>query len=265
MLNLREGEYLGQNLKSIENSLFRFSITSYRPYSILEKHYHQNNYLSLLIEGNYLERNSSDESFIIAGDILFRPSAYTHENIFKSNSGRCFNIEFKSGWNKDADANLKIPDSFKHFKSGNFPPLYKLFTNFQRQYSEDLSSELIFDWIFQVNRSTISAGHQPWIKKVQTIIKDEIEVFHSLQSLSERVFVHPVHLSRAFKEKTGFTISVYQLKIKLSNSISLLFNTSLSISDISYRNGFYDEAHFIRSFQAIYKISPQKFRLLVKS
>jgi AraC-like DNA-binding protein len=124
--------------------------------------------------------------------------------------------------------------------------------------------EFIADWLFQVNTKTVSAKSQPWLEKITGILNNELDCFHSLQSLSGRVFVHPIYLARAFKEKTGLTVGEYQLKAKLSNSLSLLLNSSLSLSDISASNGFFDDAHFVRSFKKVYKISPHRFRLAVK-
>jgi len=110
----------------------------------------------------------------------------------------------------------------------------------------------------------LAKGSLPWINKITQILENELDCFHSIQSLSERVYVHPMYLIRAFKERIGITIGEYQLKMKIENSVSLLMNTSLSISDISYRNGFYDDAHFIRTFKSVYSTSPHQFRLSMK-
>jgi hypothetical protein len=71
LLNLKEGEYLGQNLKSLNNSFLKLSITSYEPNCEIEKHYHDNHYISILIKGNYYEKNTFENNLISSGDILF--------------------------------------------------------------------------------------------------------------------------------------------------------------------------------------------------
>lgn len=263
ILNLKDGEYFGKHVKSHDNSFFKLSLTCNEPNSKTERHYHDNDYLSILSVGNYYERNVKS-SLVKTGDIVFRPKEYTHENQFDAGKSRCFNIEFKSDWQHIIDLNLNLPSSFKHYKSGSFATLYKLLYNFINDYNEDLAYELICDWISQVNPDTKTSKYQLWIKKIVSIIDNELDVFHSLQGLSERVCVHPSYLARAFKEKMGLTIGEYQIKSKLSNAIHLLLNTSLSISEISHRNGFYDDAHFIRSFKTVYNVSPHQFRLTIK-
>jgi AraC family transcriptional regulator len=264
LINLKEGEYLGQMLKSFNTSFFKLSITSYEPNCEIGKHYHDNNYISILVKGRYLEKNSFERNLVSSGNIIFRPNSYTHENLFESYGGTCFNIEFKSEWQTQVDKTLKLPHRFSNYKTGTFPSLYKVLLTLQKQYNENSAYEFICDWLFQINQKTLAKGNLPWIEKVVKILENEIEYFHSLQSLSERISIHPVYLARAFKEKKGTTIGEYQLKMKLANAVSLLINTSLSISDISYKNGFFDDAHFIRSFKFVYKISPHQFRLSIK-
>lgn len=262
--HLKEGEYTGQNIKSQENTFFKLSLTLNKPDSKTEKHYHDNDYITIMTKGKFFEKNNNMTSLINSWDIVFRPKTYTHENAFDSFGGTSFNIEFKSDWKRDFDIKLELPGSFKHYKSGTSSSLYKLLYNFQNEYNEELAFEFICDWIFQQKSEPQFHNYQPWINKVVRIIENEPDIYHSLNNLSARVFVHPVYLARAFKEKTGLTIGEYQHKCKLSTAVNLLLNTSLSIGEISYRTGFYDDAHFIRAFKSIYEVSPHQFRLTVK-
>jgi len=264
ILNLKEGEYLGQNLKAANSDCFKLDVSNYESNCEIQKHYHDNGYLSILIKGSYDEKNTTENKLIFCGDILFRPSLYTHQDSFENQGGACFNIEFKPDWAKHLNTNLKLPAKLNYYKTGSFPSLYKSFINFQADYNEELSFEYICDWLFQINQMNLAKGSLPWINKITQILENELDCFHSIQSLSERVYVHPMYLIRAFKERIGITIGEYQLKMKIENSVSLLMNTSLSISDISYRNGFYDDAHFIRTFKSVYSTSPHQFRLSMK-
>ncbi len=263
-LSLKEGEYLGSYLKTYENAFLKLSTTIYDPHRKIERHYHSNDYISILIKGNYLEKNTYTIP-IEAGSILYRPAFYSHENLFANEGGVCFNIELKSGWEEWCELKLDLPKQFKKYRPGSFPSLYQLLVNFQSELSEDTVLELIYNWAFSSSQLPVPQSDHPWLIKVKGILENELDIFHSLQSLSERSFVHPTYLARAFKLKTGMTIGEYQLKAKLSNALSLLLNSSLSISDISFQNGFYDDAHFIRAFKSLYKISPHRFRLTLKS
>ncbi|AXY73741.1 AraC family transcriptional regulator [Paraflavitalea soli] len=264
-MNLKQGEYWGKKLQANENSLFHLCITDYEPYKVIDKHYHDNGYVSILLNGQYVEKGSRDSHGILQGDVLLRPAGYNHQNEFRQGGGKCFNIEFKLGWQEAFETTVKLPDSFHHYKAGLFPSLYKLLVNFKNNGTEDLAFELISDWVFDLNQVSLARGTQPWLEKVISILDNELDVFHSLESLSGRVNVHRVYMARAFKERKGVTIGEYQLQVKLSRALFLLLHTDLPISDIAFRNGFYDDPHFVRSFKSMYKIAPQKFRVLVKS
>lgn len=264
-LNLKDDEYFGKKLKTQVNTFFNLSVTCNEPNGKTEEHYHSNDYVCIQMVGVHLERHKNNAQVINPGDILFRPKAYTHQTFFNNQGGKRFNIEFKHDWKESLDANLALPQCFSHYKTGCFPSLYKLLFHFQNEYSEDIVHELIYDWLFEVKQDSKSVKYLPCVNKAIRIIENEIEIFHSLSKLSEKVFIHPIYLARAFKEKTGLTIGEYQVKHKLSGAIKLLLNTSLSISEIAFRYGFYDDAHFIRTFNSVYKVSPHKFRLTIKS
>jgi transcriptional regulator GlxA family with amidase domain len=72
-------------------------------------------------------------------------------------------------------------------------------------------------------------------------------------------------MARAFKERTGYTIGEYQLKSKLTHAQQLLINSRLSVTEISMATGFFDTAHFIRTFVAVFGFTPRKFRLMINS
>lgn len=261
-INLKEGEYFGDQIKSVNNNVFNLCVTQHESNSQIINHYHDNNYISILLNGQYNEFNDKNNHQIKAGDILFRPKNYDHENKFENLGGTCFNIEFKSEWVHQFDTSLILPDEFFHFKTGKFTSLYKLFIYFSNGNNEDLLLELLNDWLFEINQKELAKGYLPWIEKIINILNNEIYCFHSLQSLSDRVFVEKTYMARAFKERQGITIGEFQLKSKIENAFFKLLNSSKSINEIAFENGFFDDAHFIKAFKLVYKISPLQFRYL---
>ncbi|MCL6268165.1 helix-turn-helix domain-containing protein [Flagellimonas myxillae] len=265
MRNLKEGTYFGEYLDSRENELFKLSLTAYSPDSVLEDHYHDNSYVSVLTSGCYLENINGSTQLVQASDVLFRPTSWCHQNTFLEDSATCFNIEFKKGWQERLDLDVELPNTHIHFNKTAFPSLYKLLLNFKIDYDADLSTELILDWLYTIGPYPMKNITKSWVQKVERIIKHELTEFHSLKSLAERIHVHPVYMARIFKAEKGITIGEFQLKSKLHNAVYLLSSTQQSISDISFANGFFDDAHFIRSFKMAYGISPNRFRKILNS
>ncbi|MGH2666582.1 helix-turn-helix domain-containing protein [Flavobacterium sp.] len=265
MILLKEGEYFGKNTLAQEDANFKLSLQHYTPNFSISEHYHENDYISILTKGVYQEKSKKQESGVEAGNILFRPKDYNHSNAFTNCGGSCFNIEFKKDWDKNLDFGFRLPSGFENYKTGNFASFYKLIHSFLKNEAYENQTELIYDWLFQINQNTAISSRQPWIEKVKTILENEFAVFHSLASLSDLVFVHPVYLSGAFKKKTGLTVSEYQLEMKLKNAMHLLLTTTLPINEIGFNNGFFDDAHFIHSFKNRYNVSPHQFRQALKS
>jgi AraC-like DNA-binding protein len=227
-------------------------------------HYHENSYLSLLINGAYSETNKQESRIINGGDIIFRPADYDHANQFNNKTGLCFNIEFKNDLPQSLDFKLALPSHKQHYQCGAFPQVYKAFIELLNGQDKDDISSYLIQWLFEVNNTKIPDSNIHWIGKVKHILTTETEVNHTINSIAERVFVHPVYLAGCFKKKTGLTIGQYQMKAKLEKALHSLFNSAEPISKISEDNGFFDAAHFIRRFTAVYGITPQQFRKNLK-
>lgn len=264
-VGLREGEYFGTVVKSLDNPLFTCSLTSYGPNTAIKRHYHENSYISLLVKGAYEEKNKTDDKLLETGQAIFRPGIYSHANDFQFQGGTCFNIEFKKTGIEQLDYSFTVPEKMNLYPSGSLSSIYRLFHYFIQDAQEDLYTELILDVFNEIGRGPAGKTSLPWIGCVKDILENEHEEHHTIHSIAGRVFVHPVYMARAFKEQTGYTLGEYQLIHKLRKTISFLLNTGMPLNEIAFRTGFYDPAHFTHSFKMMYGLSPKKFRLLAKS
>ena len=82
----------------------------------------------------------------------------------------------------------------------------------------------------------------------------------NISSLSTSLNTTERSLSRSFKNIVNNTPSNVWRKIKLLHCKWLLTNTSKSITNIAFENGFTDSAHFSKWFFLIYKETPSSFR-----
>ncbi|MCW3084687.1 MAG: AraC family transcriptional regulator [Bacteroidetes bacterium] len=257
---LSEGKYFGRLDNERELHFARLSLTSYGPDDTFHKHYHENSYLSLLSSGAYTENHKSNTRILNNGELIFRPAAYDHANDFCGNPGVCFNIEFKKDWQETLDYKFRLPNQSEIYTCGTFPEIYKAVIGFKNNnHSSDLS-ELLLQWLFETNRPQLPESNLHWIPKVKTILENETDVHHSINSISGRIHVHPIYLAGCFKKKTGFTIGEYQLAAKLKKAARLLLNTNMQMTEIALECGFYDAAHFSRHYTAYYSVSPLQFR-----
>ncbi len=262
---LSEKQYYGHLHKQLDLGFAHLSLTDYKNNEKLKKHYHENSYLSLLVNGMYSEINKESTQFISGGEILFRPRSYDHANEFGDTAGVCFNIEFKDNFTGINDFDLTLPSRNMHYKCGIFPEIYKAFFGFIKGNSKEDLEELILKWLFEINDTRFPESSIPWINKVKYILETETHLHHSIQSVSERVFVHPIYLAGCFKKKTGLTIGQYQTQAKLNRAVKQLFTSRLSVTEVALSRGFFDSAHFIKQFKTVYGVTPLHFKKTVNS
>lgn len=97
--------------------------------------------------------------------------------------------------------------------------------------------------------------------KIQNIIHTSPERFFSNRELAEYVNVSVKTAENKFKSKFNLTIHQYMLKFKAEQAALYIKNFSeMSMKEIAYNLGFYDEYHFSRQFKKIMGISPTEYK-----
>lgn len=82
----------------------------------------------------------------------------------------------------------------------------------------------------------------------------------SLEMLAARLHVHPVTLSRKFKEQTGKSFLQVLTQIKMEQAGKWLLETDQPISTISTELGYLDANYFSQLFKKHYGKSPSQYR-----
>lgn len=82
----------------------------------------------------------------------------------------------------------------------------------------------------------------------------------SLDDIAGALFTSKYHLSRVFKEVTGFTIVEYLTAVRLQHARALLASTDARVADIAGQAGFGSLAHFNRAFARQAGMPPVKYR-----
>ncbi|MEM1339575.1 MAG: helix-turn-helix transcriptional regulator [Bacteroidota bacterium] len=259
---LYDGQYLGETLQAFRTDMLLVKSTLHER-SESRFHCHTNAYLSILLSGLYDEMTKDTCDKICPSYVIFRPSHYHHKNRFITPKTKCLNIEFSTEWFDTKDVGYQRTNlQIKHVE--DHPLLLRLLIDFLKYDKVDFFEDLLLDLITG-EENTDTVLRQPWLSKLVHILDNEIEVVHSLKSLSERVFVHPNYMSRVFKQHMGVTIGKYQIERKLQHATKKLFIKKDSIAAIALASGFFDEPHFIRTFKTFNGITPHHFRMLLNS
>ena len=98
------------------------------------------------------------------------------------------------------------------------------------------------------------------IEKIVSYIQANYMKNLTADELAHHFAISRTHMTRCFKEYTGFAPHEYITQLRIYNAKYLLKATDLSIDEISHRTGFSDSVYFIQVFKKIEGITPSKFR-----
>jgi len=95
-------------------------------------------------------------------------------------------------------------------------------------------------------------------------VKKYIEIHYlqklSLDDIAEKVGFSKYHLSRIFKQATGYTIFDYITMLRMNDAKTLLSQKNMSVKDIGTLLGYSDPNYFTCVFKKEFDISPTEFR-----
>lgn len=97
--------------------------------------------------------------------------------------------------------------------------------------------------------------------RIKSIIHNNPETFYSNQELAKALNVSVKTAENKFKSAFGITIHQYILKYKIDEAINYFEQyPKISIKEVSYNLGFYDEYHFSKQFKKLMGVSPAIYR-----
>ncbi|WP_037289777.1 response regulator transcription factor [Saccharibacillus sacchari] len=98
------------------------------------------------------------------------------------------------------------------------------------------------------------------VRVIQAYIADHLGEPLSLEDLGRIVHLHPVYLSRLYKQETSENLSTHILGMRLERSARLLENSTLHVVDIARMVGYRKPQYFIKLFKERYGTTPYQYR-----
>ena len=100
------------------------------------------------------------------------------------------------------------------------------------------------------------------VNKILHYLHLHIENYYTLDELTHELHLSQSYASKIFKEHMKTSIMKYGKELKIKRAQSLLRKNE-SITEIGEKLGFYDQAHFSRTFKSFTGTSPQKYRTTI--
>ena len=119
----------------------------------------------------------------------------------------------------------------------------------------------------EANRKILEFKHKR--NKVDiTKIKEYLNVNYleevSLEKTAEIFSISKEYLSKIFKDEYKISFSKYIIKLRMEKAMQLVLNLSILLKDIPEASGFFDHAHFYKTFKKYYEKTPGDIRSTLK-
>ena len=118
--------------------------------------------------------------------------------------------------------------------------------------------EMVREMVTETSEQVLLSPTQS-IRQIGKFIAQHAEEALSLSSVSDTFDTDQYTIIRNFKKMINTTPGAYKQQIRLTKAKTLL-HANLSIVDVTYTMGYYDQSHFVRQFKAVYGIAPSIYR-----
>jgi AraC family transcriptional regulator len=230
----------------------------------VQAHTHADAHFVLLLEGEYLSSAHGAAAVCRGPTLIYNPPGTAHRDRFRGEGGRFVAIsvsaralrEFHDAAQLSDHACAIVGDGLQTamqlaaaVDAGDGVPALTL----ESWCSELLATTAMFD-------DGRSSAPPSWLLRVRELLHDGCGAELTLGELAVAAGVHPVHLTRAFRRHYRCTPGEYLRRCRLNQGAALLSNRRRSLSEIASACGYFDQAHFSRSFKQAYGLSPRAYR-----
>ena len=98
------------------------------------------------------------------------------------------------------------------------------------------------------------------IKQVQEMVTADSGHDLSVKTIADRVFLHPVYLSKIYKSETGEGLGDYIIRKRMERALYLLKHTNKKIYEITAELGYQNPQYFSKMFRKHYGMTPNEYR-----
>jgi AraC-like DNA-binding protein len=227
-------------------------------------HFHENPYFMYVLEGDMMDCNKKVKTLCPSGSLMFNNWQEPHYGSKHSDKARGFHMEFERSWFEKSNIDIALWEGSQLIRNPKLHHiLAKLYAEFKYAdaYSEVSIELLIAELCDNIEKESVYKfkGNPLWLAPFIEIVHQNIEPLN-LKYLSDKLGIHPGHLSRAVPKYFSTTLGDYIRQIKTKKAVDLMLSTKASLFDISYQCGFSDQSHFTRTFKKYFGMTPKQFK-----
>lgn len=247
-------------------------------------HFHYQSELLLVVDGTADFVVEGRSYALERGSVLFMSNLERHYAIASSAGFDRYMLRFSNEFFVSLlrdPALLSVfrqrPESFCHHYRCNgeeFDPYYARIRRMEQEYQnqqpywELAISARLSEILLEMYRrepnffpADKNGERQSLIFEIQNYLDAHLEEDLRLETIAERFFINPYHLSHSFSRVTGYPFKSYIITARLSKAKDMLIHTDLEVNQICAEVGFGNTSHFISTFKQREGLSPLQYRI----
>jgi AraC family transcriptional regulator len=226
-------------------------------------HAHADAHFVLLIEGQYLSTAAGAAPVLVEPTLIYNPPGTVHRDRFRGCGGRFLTVSVSASALCDFHQTTRLPDhACVVGRSGLRAAALLVDALDANADTSDLTMEALCSELLTAAAACPESNKAPpsWLPRVRDLLHDACGSDLRLSELAHAAGVHSVYLTRAFKQYFRCTPGEYLRRCRLSKAAALLTSNGPALSDIAHACGYFDQAHFCRSFKLAYGLTPLAYR-----
>ncbi len=231
------------------------------------EHYHKGHEIYCMTEGEcgyFIDDRLYD---VHAGDVVFLPAGTIHRTIYPDAPHSRLLINFTSVYLpsliEGETARMKHVYHSPKIYAKVVDALKKIEQEWAKPdcYSDDLIISLTVEIMTLLVREGVREEEEEPTLATEAVkyIRQNFAEDVRLSVVAESLNVSAEHLSRVFKQKTGFGFNEYLTLVRLQKAEEMLeYEAGLSVSEVAFACGFNDANYFSHRFKQHYGHSPKR-------
>ncbi|WP_246096287.1 helix-turn-helix domain-containing protein [Paenibacillus sinopodophylli] len=98
------------------------------------------------------------------------------------------------------------------------------------------------------------------VERVQRYMEEHLGEEFSREQAAESVYLNPAYLSRLFRRETGYSLTDYLVRLRITKARIELEKTNNRVSDVAINVGYGNFSHFSKLFKKTTGLTPQEYR-----
>jgi len=259
------GEYFGQPVRRFRAHGLLLTENRFEPKKLIARHEHAYPHLTVVLKGGFDETYDEATLACRRGMVLVVPARCPHVDSVTADGAHSLSIELSRGRANRIGRESSLLSEPRILSSHSvFAAALTVYAEFRRgSAGSPLAMEhaVLGLLVAAIDETTVKPVevNPPWLDRVLDGLRSG-GAAPRLTQLARIAGLHPTHLSRAFRQHMGCTLTEFSFGERLNRAASLIRESELSIAEVAADCGFSDHAHLTRAFRKRFGMPPSHYR-----